>query len=257
MLSYVNRAMAKQLTGCAYVGNTNHSTKIAKNQKKGVDTYIIYLSPSDSSGYNVCPMATADCINACLHSSGQNRINTDGRINKSRLTKTKLFYEDRNFFMHWIIDEIKAHRALAEKRGNDFSVRLNGTSDLSPVMFKLGGKNLLEMFPDVQFYDYTKVFNRVTLLDKYNNYDLTYSFSGSNWEQCEDALQQGMRVAMVFEKVPAFYKDIPVIDGDETDLRYMDAKCVIVGLKFKKVRKKIDFTKQKFIIQKDDLNCTY
>jgi hypothetical protein len=256
-LSYVNRAVAKQLSGVSYVGGVNHSAKISKNKKKAVDTYIIYLAPASVSGYNVCPMATADCMKACLHSSGQNRMDQKGKINNARITKTKLFFEDRPFFMRWVIDEIKAYKALAEKKGNAFSVRLNGTSDISPVMFKLDEKTLFEYFPDVTFYDYTKVFNRCNLLQKFKNYDLTFSYSGSNWDECEQALAIGMRIAMVFEKIPAFYKGIPVINGDETDLRYLDATNVIVGLKFKKVRTKIDFNTQSFIVKQTDKDCTY
>jgi len=191
------------------------------------------LAPADMSGYNVCPKSTAECRNACLAGSGHNRINTDGRINSARIKKTKLYFEDRQFFADWVVSEITAHKAKAERLDRLFAVRINGTSDLSPEMIKVGGKNLLQLFPETQFYDYTKVLNRSKLLEKYNNYDLTFSYNGTNWLECEAAFAAGMRVAAVFAKVPAFYKGIPVINGDESDLRYLDAKNVIVGLKYK------------------------
>jgi hypothetical protein len=134
-----------------------------------------------------------------------------------------------------------------------FSVRLNGTSDLSPEQFKLNGKTILEIFPEVQFYDYTKVFNRVRLTSKYPNYDLTFSYSGTNMVDTLAALENGVRAAIVFEEVPTVYLGRTVIDGDEYDMRYVDPSDVIVGLKYKKVRNKIDFETNKFVISKDNI----
>lgn len=258
-MHFINRAQAKKDTGLSYLGGVNTSAKMIKSGKKGVDTYIIYLAPAESSGYNVCPMATKDCIAACLNESGHNRIDTKkNMINKARIAKTKLYFEHREYFVQWMLSEIQSFKDAAKKKGHEFSVRFNGTSDINLETLKIGNKNILQILPDVQFYDYTKVYNRVKLLDKYTNYDLTYSFSGKNWLECEAALANGMRVAVVFEKeLPAFYKGIEVINGDESDIRYLDAKDCIVGLKQKMVRKKIDITKQKFIIPYGHKDCAY
>ena len=227
----------------SYLGNTNNSAKIAKNGKKGVSTYIIYLSPSTQSGYNVCPKATPECIAACLSESGYNRIDTSGRINRARISKTQLFFSTRTEFVDHVAKEIANAEKRAKKAGLEFSVRLNGTSDLSPILFKgSDGLILLEKFPHIQFYDYTKVLSRVKLLQKYVNYDLTFSYSGSNWDECKQALDCGMRVAVVFagKQLPATYKGLLVVDGDVSDIRYWDPKDCIVGLRFKKVRNKIE-----------------
>ena len=258
-MEFTTRGAAIKQTGLSYLGMVGSSVKIAKNNKKGVDTYILYLAPAHKSGYNVCPKATVECINACLDESGHNKIDTKhNRINKSRIAKTKLFFEDRGFFMGWLVAELTAHKAKAEKKGFDFSVRMNGTSDLSLLQFKHKGKSILELFPDTQFYEYTKVLNRINLLDRYKNLDLTFSYSGKNWLECEAALSKGVRVAMVFEKdLPKRYMGIPVVNGDETDLRYLDPKNVIVGLKYKKTRRKIDIRSQKFIVADTDKNCVY
>lgn len=151
--------------------------------------------------------------------------------------------------MQWLIAEIKAAEIKATKAGHGFSVRLNGTSDLNPVTFNYDGKNILQIFPDIQFYDYTKIANRFRLLDTYPNYDLTFSFSGYNWTECEELLKAGTgRVAMVFyPTLPDTFNGYPVINGDKTDLRYKDDTGVIVGLKFKAVKNKIDVTQNKFI----------
>jgi len=200
-------------------------------------------------------MRSDECTAACLNESGHNRIDIhENTINKARITKTKLFFENRPFFMGWLIDEIRSAQKKAIAAGMNFSVRLNGTSDLSPEQFHLEGVNILEIFPEVQFYDYTKVYKRIELTKKYTNYDITFSYSGSNAIQCMDALNAGIRVAMVFEEVPANFLGYEVIDGDAYDMRYQDQGGVIVGLKYKKVRNKLDLSKSSFVISQEKLN---
>jgi hypothetical protein len=246
---------AKKVTGLSYLGSVASSSKIAKGLKFNEMTYILYLAPAEQSGYNTCPGSTEECRTACLTESGHNRIDVKkNAINKARIAKTKLFFEHREFFMSWLIVEITKAKIEADTKGYNFSVRLNGTSDIQPEMFKLNGRNIFQIFPLIQFYDYTKVANRFKLLDKYPNYDLTYSFSGYNMFQSMELLQSDKgRVAMVFEgkQLPKTFMGIEVIDGDEYDMRYYDDKNVIVGLKFKFVRNKIDTTNNKFIIPVD------
>src|SRR4051812_38332289 len=110
--TFINRAQAAKVSGVSYLGGVNHSAKIVKNAKKGVSTFILYLAPYNLSGRNVCPMATKDCINACLNESGQNRMDKKGRIDNARIVKTNLFYTDRPFFMKWMVEEIRAKQKL-------------------------------------------------------------------------------------------------------------------------------------------------
>ncbi len=244
---------AKKLTKLSYLGSVASSSKIAKGLKYNEMTYILYLAPASQSGYNVCPMSTEECRTACLTESGHNRIDVKkNNINKARIAKTKLFFEHRNFFMSWLVTEIEKAKYNAEQLGYRFSVRINGTSDIDITTFKLNGKrNILELFNDTQFYDYTKVSKRFKLMTKYPNYDLTYSFSGYNMLQSLELLSEKKgRVAMVFEgkQLPKSFMGYKVIDGDEYDMRYLDEQGVIVGLKFKKVRNEIDTANNKFII---------
>lgn len=251
-MKFTNISQAKKLTGLSYLGGIATSAKISKGLKYNEATYILYLAPASMSGYNVCPMSTAECRAACLNESGHNRIDVKkNAINNARIKKTKLFFEDREFFMGWLVEEIKKAKEVSEAKGMKFSVRLNGTSDIEPTLFKYEGKVIMDIFPDVMFYDYTKVAKRFNLLGEYKNYDLTYSFSGYNMIQCVELLDNKKgRVAMVFEgkKLPETWSGYKVIDGDEYDMRYIDEQGVIVGLKFKKVREKIDTSNNKFII---------
>lgn len=252
---------AKKQTGLSYLGSVASSSKIAKGLQYNEMTYILYLAPANQSGYEVCPMRTAECTEACLTESGHNRIDVKkNAINKARIAKTKLFFENREFFMGWLVTEIEKAKADADTKGMRFSVRINGTSDIDITTFKLNGVNILQRFPEVMFYDYTKVSKRFRLLDKYTNYDLTYSFSGYNMLQCLDLLNTGKgRVAMVFEGkvLPTEFMGYKVIDGDAYDMRYLDEQGVIVGLKFKKVRNKIDTANNKFIIPMDSPFSVY
>lgn len=252
-MNYKNMTDARKQTGLSYIGAVNNSTKHEKAFKFDELVYTIYFAPAKMSGYEVCPMRTDECTLLCLNESGRNKMDTDkNTINNSRIKKTKLFFEEREFLVRWIIDEIKAAKNKAVKLGYSFSVRLNNTSDITPESFYINDngikKNLLEIFPDVQFYDYTKVSKRFELVKKYKNYDITFSYSGNNMTECLSMLNNNVRVAMVFKKVPEKYMNFNVIDGDQYDMRYRDDKNVIVGLKFKQVRNKLN-EKYNFVIQ--------
>lgn len=259
-LKFKTLSAASKETGLSYLGATASSAKIAKGLKYNEETYILYLAPANQSGYEVCPMRTPECTNACLHESGHNRIDISNRITNSRIKKTKLFFENREFFMEWLVAEITKHKLAVAKAGRRFSVRLNGTSDIEPTLFRHNGKTLFELFPDVQFYDYTKVAKRFRLLEKYTNYDLTYSFSGDNLNQCIELLKTKRgRVAIVFEgkRLPETFMGYKVIDGDKYDMRYLDEQGVITGLRFKHVRNKVDLKSNRFIIPETHPESVY
>jgi len=247
------------LINFSYLGSVNSSSKIIKGEKFNEHTFIVYLAPSNQSGYNVCSGSTIECVNACLDKSGQNKINTNGNIDRARIEKTKLFFENRDLFCGLLFGEIHKAKQKAIKQGFNFSVRINGTSDIDIRLFNFKGVNILNEFNDVQFYDYTKVLNRFTKINA-NNYDMTASFSGHNMIECINILSQNLgRVAMVFEGkiLPKTFMNFEVIDGDISDIRYKDNKGVIVGLKFKKVRNKIDTSNNAFIIPQNSLFSTY
>lgn len=250
-MEFISRAQAERVTGHSYLGSVSYTVKHQKSMKYGELTYSLYLSPGKTSGYEVCPGRTAECSKLCLHESGMNTMTQKIKgdtINVARIKKTRLFFEDREFFMNWMIAEIRSGITRANKLNYKFSVRLNNTSDISPEDFQLNGKNILEIFPEVQFYDYSKVASRVELTKIYNNYDLTYSYTGYNLPECQEMLLNKIKVAVVFKFVPNTFIGYPVIDGDKYDMRYKDIEAVIVGLKFKKVRNKLD-PNFKFVVQ--------
>lgn len=231
--------------GFSYLGNVNSSSKIQKTNKVlEIDTYVMYLAPSNLSGHNVCAMATKECIAGCLNTSGRAKMHKSYlAITNARVNKTKLFYSDRELFNKMLFHEVGMYAKRTANKGKDFAVRLNGTSDLNPILFKQNGQNILQAYPNVQFYDYTKVLNRIELCQKYPNYDLTFSFTGYNWNDCLVALEHNVRVAVIFNvgrnaALPETFNGFTVVDGDKYDYRPLDGKQVIVGLRWKSIRDK-------------------
>lgn len=212
------------------------NAKTVKGQKYGFMTGILYLAPSDISGHQVCPMAKlAGCENACLYSAGRGAFNS---VQQSRINKTKLFHAYPQLFMERLAKDIEKLVKKAESAGMTPLVRLNGTSDIrwENVRFDYGFGNeqitLFELFPDVQFYDYTKLANRK---DVPANYDLTFSHSGMPGYQAQvkKAIAAGMRIAAVFrtrKDIPEQFMGMECVDGDDSDIRHLDPKGVIVAL---------------------------
>ena len=264
LMEFTTMAQAKKNVGLSYLGITNSSGKIAKNMKVNQLTYVLYLSPSNASGYNVCAMATKECIKGCLNTSGRAKMPTSGlAMQRARLIKTKLFFEDRNFFMNWLVAELKTGQRKADRLGFNFSVRLNGTSDLNWNAYKINGKTIFDTFPAVQFYDYTKIASKFDLMA--SNYHLTYSYTGYNWDNSNKVLDNGNNVAIVFnikkgQSLPMTYKGYKVVDGDITDYRPNDGKGVIVGLRWKIIADKKaneEVSNSIFVVQANDINNSF
>lgn len=241
-MEFTTISKAKKQTGLSYLGGVSTSAKIMHSQQYSHQyTYVLYLSPSNLSGYDVCSHATTECRLGCLNTSGRAGIeifSETSRIADSRAKKTRLFFEEREFFMNWLIAEIKAYQKKAIKDGYFFSVRLNGTSDIDWSKIMHNGLNIFQIFPEITFYDYTK--NHAKFNNKADNYHLTYSFTGKNTGLCKLLLERGFNVAVVFNvkkesELPAQFLGYEVVNGDLTDFRVADAKGIIVGLKWKRI----------------------
>lgn len=211
---------------------TRNNHKTIKGEKLGYITYILYMSPfnQNSKGINLCPHASAGCSSACLFKSGFGGMYT--KVQNGRINKTEWYLTNREEFMLALDKEVGA----AINRHKDKAIvtfRLNGTTDIRWEKIKVReGKTLFELYPNVQFYDYTK--NPVRFeVELPANYHLTFSRSETNHKVAMKLLAKGHNVAMVFNKVPETYEGYKVINGDETDLRFKDERGVVVGLKYK------------------------
>ena len=226
--------------------SVSSDAKSIKGETLGFLTGILYLAPATTTKWNTCPMAKkVQCDVACLNTAGRGAFSS---VQQARINKTEWFFTERNSFMQQLVVDITKLIKKANKQGLKPLVRLNGTSDIrwETVGFTdvngIEYVNIFAAFPDIQFYDYTKRGNRTELP---SNYDLTFSYSGVEGFQpyVENALLNNMRMAVVFRKekdIPQSFMGIPVVSGDNSDVRHLDDK-VIVGL-YAKGKAKLDTT---------------
>ena len=225
--------------------------KLFKNMKLEVLTFSLNFAHSDLSGYNVCPFAKrllnphknsahlSNCSKPCVGYRGNAQIFKP--VMKSRIRKTKMYFENRELFMRWLISDIEKAIDFALEHGKIVSFRLNAYSDIKweniPVIHnEIRYNNVFEIFPDIIFYDYSKNPSR----KHPKQYSTTYSYYG-NEDGYNTAIKNGRNVAVVFEELPSDrkFRGLKVVDGDQTDLRTAenDGSGVIVGLKFKGSKK--------------------
>jgi hypothetical protein len=209
-------------------------------------TAIMYLAPSTASGMgNVCPMAIlAGCEKPCLYGAGRAEIFES--IPKARVAKTQRYFRDRAKFMAELVRDIGKFVRHCGSQDVMPAVRLNGTSDIQwevahPVTRNgIRFASIFDAFPEVTFYDYTKIAKRAYRVLP-SNYSLTLSYSGANAAYGESiwkaARETGANLAVVFRTkkmrdalLASNEFGRPVINGDETDMRFLDPKGVVVGL---------------------------
>lgn len=211
--------------------NVDANPKTIKGQKLGFRTMVLYMAPHKLSGVNLCPMAdVAGCVEACLNTAGNPAYAKTKE--KARLNKALYLINDRDGFMRQAIREIKREQKKASRDGVILLVRLNGTTDIRWENYRVDGLTIFEHCADVQFYDYTKIANRK---DIPANYDLTFSYSGVLAYQpfVKTAIKSGLRVAVVFrdkKKIPTSFMGLPVVNGDDSDVRHIDPHGVVVAL---------------------------
>lgn len=224
--------------------------KVLKGMSQGYNTYILHLAPANLSGYETCAKRTLGCTEACLNLAGRGGMFKRGEntnvIQQARIRKTKMFFENRVEFMATLVKDIELAIKQSKKMDLVPVFRLNGTSDLAWEKYEVvrNGqlfRNIFTAFPEVQFYDYTKILGRK--IKEYSNYHLTFSAADGNDSDVLKAMNEGLNVAVVFGikktlPMPVDYLSRPVFNGDESDLRFLDPKGVIVGLYAKGKAKK-------------------
>ena len=224
--------------------------KVLKGMDQGYMTYILHLAPANVSGYETCPKRTTGCTLACLNTAGRGGMFRKGEstnvIQEARKRKTRFFFENRAGFLDTLVADIELAIKQCAKTGFIPVFRLNGTSDIAWEKYPVvrGGvmyDNVFLAFPEVQFYDYTKILGRK--VSAITNYHLTFSAADGNDTDVVRAIDAGMNVAVVFgvpksQPLPVAYLNREVFNGDDSDLRFLDPKGVVVGLYAKGKAKK-------------------
>ena len=226
---------------------TSGNQKILKGEKLGYITKGIHLAPANLSGYETCQWRSKGCTMSCLNTAGRGQM---GSVQDSRINKTKLFFEKKFDFFTKLSKEITSSIKSAQKKSMQAVFRPNLTSDIMwENEINEDGVTILEKHSSTQFYDYTKSFKRMCSFlgkpfvkgeEKFpSNYHLTFSRSENNDKKCEMVLLMGGNVAVVFRnQLPKTWKGFEVVNGDDTDLRFLDKKGVVVGLIEKGLAKK-------------------
>lgn len=220
---------------------TSNDAKTVKGEAKGFLTSVLYLAPFKLSGINVCSHAKwSTCAETCLNTAGRGVFT---QIQQSRIIKTKWFHKDQDAFVDALVRDIEATIRKADRLGLTPCIRPNGTSDLPWENIKHNGKRIMDIFSDIQFYDYTKVPLRMKRFlngEMPANYHLTFSRSGDNDREVNEVISRGGNVSAVFlNEPPTEWNGMRVIRGDDHDLRFLDPRGVIVGLKAKGKARKI------------------
>ena len=216
---------------------TDMNPKLMKGQAFGYHSGGLHLAPARISGYQVCASASDGCTTACLYTSGMGKFTS---TQTARIARTKRLFEDSANFLRDTVKDIEATIRKAARLQLTPAVRLNLTSDVRWELIEVTVRgvtypNLMAAFPTVQFYDYTKHTNRQNIPA---NYHLTFSRSELNDHKIAEMMDKGYNVAVVFDTkkgapLPATWNGITVIDGDISDLRFLDPRGVIVGLRGK------------------------
>lgn len=232
----------KRITGTRLL-NYGYNHKTVKGDDKGeYFTGILYLAPAKQSGFEVCPARTPHCTASCLAGSG---FGARPVVKTKRIRATQLLFSNQTTFLADVCHDIEIGLRYTKKHKMGLAIRLNGTSDVNFIKRRVqkdGMKfeNIMDVYPEVMFYDYTKRWDMMWdhLNDKHpKNYHLTFSVAEHNHAKAKQVLVLGGNVAVVFEdKLPETFWGYPVVDGDEDDLRFMNRRSTVIGLKYKKVK---------------------
>lgn len=236
---------------------STENPKATKSVAYGYLNAILYLAPHSFAGVgNLCPKASEGCKKVCLglYSGQASMVKGDALngVRRARVLKAQHFMRNRATFMRAVMFDLARNFARAQREGLRLAVRLNGSTDIAYEGLRVevteddarriarlsgGGlrpwagtyRNIFEVFPSVQFLDYTKIKTRMRRQIP-ANYHLTFSRSEANDNEARDVLLSGGNVAAVFSRLPIMWEGKRVISGDDHDLRFLDPKNVVVGL---------------------------
>jgi hypothetical protein len=206
--------------------------KLLLDKENGYEVVGVSIAPAKIGGYEVCIGRSDGCTEACIYVSGRGRF-TATQI--ARIKRKLLFFQNNKAFKLQLFKELTSFVKSCKRKGVKPAVRLNVFSD---IPYEIVYPELFTQFSGVRFYDYTKRIDRVKSKTLPKNYHLTYSRSENTTDlQVLDLLNMGINVAIPFncskDKLPKTYLGMEVINGDKSDIRFLDKVGVIVGLSVK------------------------
>lgn len=275
--------------GTSSIYNMNEFEQYVKSQPKGKDRASLWNEYKQIKNPDkevvTCTHASPSCLKDCIYHTGNARFDS---VHAAREMRTsRLFHPDTKEETMVDIEldigllnhlcsglNLKYKKQINKYFGEGFQfkpvIRLNGTTDIN---WAKEAAILHEKFPNIMFYDYTKVPKYMDMyLSGQNpytgkpfapNYHMTFSRSESNRADALRYLEMGGNVAIVFDKIPETLsyngKTYRVIDGDRHDLRFLDdvegmkqeGEGLVIGLKYKRPMKTEEKRKSKVTKQKE------
>ena len=239
-----------------YILSVSSDPKTIKSLIDGILTGVMYGMPANGSGeWNDCPFASLGCTMACLNTAGHGGIGLDqdnlNPVQIARLKRSAFFHTRRSEFWIMLMRDIDRLIRKAKKLGLMAAVRLNGTTDVKwesqPVVIdgiKIAN-NIMQLYPDVIFYDYTKwPYAKRPTESLPINYHLTFSRSETNEDQIAENISHGRNVTVVVDipsrdkstAIPITWREIPTFDADRSDFRPNDPIGRILILRYKSAK---------------------
>jgi hypothetical protein len=238
------------------------NAKLAKNGPRYL-TLALALAPAHSAGYGtICSHASDACTDLCLNISGRTvgKAPMASTILNARIGRTRHYFQTRDHFLAMLRHELALGVAKAKRQNIKPIARLNVFSDID---WPRKHPDIIECFPEIQFYGYTKNTHAMTRFIDGSypaNYHLTFSRSETNEETALGFLERGANITVVFDTkysnghhnlmrpLPETWKGFPVVDGDKTDLRFLDSPGHVVGLRAKGLARKRENQTNGFVV---------
>ena len=230
----------------------NASPKLIKSNGMGFYNAGIGLAQANLSATNNCTASTPDCRKLCLGNFG--RAEFLPQLMQTRINRSNFLHRHRQLAWQTMLPQLMAIDRRATRNGLTVAFRPDITSDKN---WDLILPQLFATFPNWKFYGYTKLRSKITrYLNGSNPMVPTFSWSERlksklvNHTSGDDypsfLLENGINIAVVFYdrktlagRLPRKFLGRTVIDGDKHDLRFLDPRGVIVGLKPKLPKSKV------------------
>ena len=166
-----------------------------------------------------------------LSQSGSGRGVFDN-VRDSRQAKTDWLMADREGFITQLCKELVNFEKLCAKTGVVPYVRLNVISDVQWELKAYGA--IPDRFPNINFFDYTKMAKRLTKLPR--NYELMFSYSKAiaYEKQVAVALNTDAPMSVVgIGPMPDRYLGKDVVSGDISDIENLKHRNKVLWLTYK------------------------
>jgi hypothetical protein len=212
-----------------------NNAKTIKGEAYNHATFLFYGAPAKVSGYNACANSGL-CADTCIYYQGMGRF---PNVQNARIRKTKLYFEDRDNFLMTVNKDIMKAVTWSKKQNLTPCFRLDGTTDIGIA------RHFVEYYKTLQFYDYTKILNRIEKAQNIPNWHLTYSLSERTTpQQLQQVLATKTNIAIPFATAPDMTSKLwgrELVNADKHDLRFLDGENKIAVLKVKGKIKSNDF----------------